>query len=161
MSIYAGAHTRNLRMLGGVIGQNFGNFGLDQAQIGGQLNRMLHDVLVFATIGLNALGINGSALAEVERAGLQRDLVGSAPHFSAQCVDLIDEVALGSTADRGVTGHIGNGIEREGKEDGVHTHTRSGESRLHACVPCSDDGNFGRKLHKKYSIIQRVHNIST
>ena len=145
------AHTRDLGVSGVVIGQNFHNFSLNEAQSRRQLNGVLHDILIFAAIGLNALGVHGCTLAEIERAGLQRYLVGSAPHFAAQGVNFVDQMPLGSTADRGVAGHIGNGIEREGKEDGVHTHARRGKGGFHTGMSRTDDNGLRRKLHKNLS----------
>ena len=94
-----GAHTHDFDVIGGIFDQNLHNFGLNEAQMRGELQRVLHDILIFASIGLNALGIDGSALAEIERARLQRHAVGSAAHFTAEGVDLIDQVPLGSAAD--------------------------------------------------------------
>jgi hypothetical protein len=60
-------------------------------------------------------------------------------------------MSLGSATDRGVAGHIGNGIEREGKENGVHTHARRGEGGFHTGMSRTDDNGLRRKLHKNLS----------
>ena len=74
-------------------------------------NDFLHVAVVFALVGLGAQGIDSRAFSKVEHAHLDGGSIGSDAHFSSQCVDFLDEMALARSADGRVAGHHGHVLE--------------------------------------------------
>ena len=72
---------------------------------------MLHADVVGHPIRLHSLGMNGGTLSQIEGTGLESHRVGAFSHFTAQRVDLVDQMPLGGTADGGIAGHIGDLIQ--------------------------------------------------
>jgi hypothetical protein len=93
--------------------------------------------------------MHGRTLAEVEGAGLQGYRIRGAPHLSTERVDLKDQMSLSRTADRGVAGKIGKGVETEGEKNGIHAHSCRREGGLNARVACADYGDLCVIRHKK------------
>ena len=118
------------------------DLGLHETQIRRTLKRLLHQRLILLAVGLNALALHGRPLTRVEGTGLQGHQIGRAAHFAAQGVDLVDEMAFGRSADRGIAGQVGDGLEGHGKEDGVHAQSCRSERGLNACVSCADHGDL-------------------
>jgi hypothetical protein len=80
-------------------------------------------------------------LAEVESSRLESDLVSRSAHLTAEGIDLIYEMTLCRAADRGITGHISELIEREREESCVDAESGACECRFDTRVTASDDGN--------------------
>jgi hypothetical protein len=72
---------------------------------------------------------------------LESDLISRSAHLTAEGIDLIYEMALCCAADRRVTGHIAELIEREREESCVNAESGAGERRFDTRVTASDDGN--------------------
>lgn len=108
----------------------------------GCFQRVFHQALILLAVCLHALGLDCRALPRVQGSGLEGDEVGGSAHFSAQCVDLKHQMSLCCPSDGGVTGHIGNRVEREREEDGINAHARRRECRFDSCVPRTDDGKL-------------------
>ena len=113
----------------------------------GGLQRVLHARAVGSAIRLNALGVHGSTLAEVQCAALQGDLVGRLAHFAAQRVDLKDKVPLARAADGRIAGHVAHGVEIDGEQHGIKPEARAGERGFNARVPRADDADIRCILH--------------
>ena len=65
--------------------------------------------------------------------------VGDPAHLTAEGVDLLDELALGEAADRGIAGHERKGIEVDVEQKGLAAHPGRREGRLAARMTASDD----------------------
>ena len=95
----------------GFVRQNIGDLCLHKAQMGCLFKNRFHIKVVGFPVGLHAFGMNGGAFSEIQCAGLQCHGVGRPPHFTAERVDLIDQMALGRSANGGIAGHIGYGFQ--------------------------------------------------
>ena len=136
--------------------QNLSDLSLHDAEVGGHLQGVLHHGVVGRAVGLDALGMNGRALTEVEGTALQGHLVGRTAHLAAQRVDLVDEMSLGGTADGGIAGHIGDGVEGHGEKHGIHAEPGRGEGGLHTGVTGTDDRHArgrGKFVHIVHSYL--------
>ena len=134
---------RPLRRARARAGEQLHNFGLHQTQVRGGLQRVLHQRLVGPPVGLHPLALHGGPFTRVERAGLQRDLVGRVAHLAPQRVNFIHQVPLGRAADRGIAGHVCHRVQRQGEQHRVHPHAGGGQSGLNSGVPGADNGNPG------------------
>ena len=106
------------------------------------LQRMLHDLLVFAAVSLSTQGMDGGTFAPVEHPVLDAGFVGSQRHLTAQCIQFSHQVTLSCAADGGVTGEVGNGIQIDGKQNGLQSQTGSGQRSFDACMTGTDDSNI-------------------
>jgi hypothetical protein len=61
------------------------------------------------------------AFAAIEHPELYARTVGAFRHFPTKRVKLTYKMAFAGSADRGVAGHIANGIEVDSEADGVFT----------------------------------------
>ena len=113
----------------------------------GRLQCVLHARAVGGAICLNALGVHGGALAEVQRAALQRDFVRRLAHFTAQRVDLKDKVSLARAADGRIAGHVAHGVQIDREQHGVKPEARAGKRGFNARVPRADDPDVCCILH--------------
>ena len=102
----SGADTGNMA----VFYQNLGDLGLLQLQIFLEFQSVLHVLLVFAAVSLGPEGVHSRSLAAVEHPVLDAAVVSGNAHFTAQGIDLPDQMALAGAADGGVAGHIAHGI---------------------------------------------------
>ena len=102
----------------------------------------LHLVVVGLAVRLDAQAVHRRALAPVEHPALQEGGVRRLAHLAAQRVDFPHQVALGGAANRGVAGHIADGVERHGEDGGFGAQPRRRQRRLDAGVPRADDGHL-------------------
>ena len=116
---------------------------------------VLHISVVAFAVCLYALGVHRRALAEVQRAGLESDVVRRSAHFAAQCVDFKHQVPLCRAADGGVAGHVGDRLQGHGKKNGVHAETCGGKRRLNAGVTRADDNDFCVMIHNSCRYVMR------
>ena len=125
-----------------VFGEDLHHLRLLDRQVFLQLQRVLHDLLIAAAVGLSAQGPDGGAFAPVEQAVLDAGLVGGPAHLAAQCVDLAHQLPLARAAHGGVAGHVAHRVQIDGEADGAQTHAGGGESGLNARVTRTDDSNI-------------------
>ena len=104
--------------------------------------RGLHIHMVALAVALQAQAVDRGAFAQVEHPALQHGGVGGLCHFAAQGIQLPHQVTLGGAPDAGVAGHIADGIQRDGKDDGAAAKTRGGQRRFDAGVSGADDGDI-------------------
>ena len=71
-----------------------------------------------ATVCLGPRRANRWTLPAVQQPELYSGLIDPQGHLPAQSIDLAYELALGKPPDRGVTGHLRNGVQIGGKEEG-------------------------------------------
>jgi hypothetical protein len=103
---------------------------------------MLHYILIFLSVGLDALGMYRRALAEIKRARLQGDKVSRTSHLTAESIDLIYEMTLARAADRGVAGHIRDRFKRHSKQNSVSTRPCRRQSGFNTRMTCTNYYNI-------------------
>jgi len=118
------------------------------------LDRFFHYILIQAAVRLHALGMHGRAFALVQHPVLKRHFVRRAPHFSAERVDLKDELTFSRTADGWIARHIRNGVVRYGEKDRFATEARRRERGLNSGVSRADNGDVN-------IVDEVVHNLYT
>ena len=126
---------------GAVRSQNFHDLRLFQLQIFLQFQNVLHILPVFYPIGLSAEGMDGGAFAPVEHPVLDAGMVSRRAHLAPQRVQLPHKVPLSGAADGGVAGHISNGVQIDGKENGVIAQPGGGKGGFDSRVSRPDHGN--------------------
>ena len=104
------------------------------------LQGVLHHLLVLAPVGLGPEGVDRRPLAPVEHPILDAGRVRGPAHFTAQGIQLPDQVALAGAADGRVAGHIAYGVQIDGENDGLQAHPRRRQGRLDTRVARADDG---------------------
>ncbi len=85
--------------------------------------------------------------------------VGDPAHLTAQGVDLLDELALGEAADRGIAGHERNGIEVDIEQERLAAHPRRRQRRLAARMTASDDDDVIFFCHAHRSFRTVLHHF--
>ncbi len=100
------------------------------------------------TVGLGAGGAHRRALAAVERAPLDAGGVGGECHRPAQRVNLLDQVPLADTADRGVAAHLAERLDAVRDQQRAATHARSGERGLGAGMAATHHDDLEQCVEK-------------
>ncbi|GHO68481.1 hypothetical protein KSC_073730 [Ktedonobacter sp. SOSP1-52] len=75
------------------------------------LQHKLHRQTVGLLITLRAQGLNRWPLTGIQQAHLDKGAVGIAPDLAAKGINLLDQVSLGRSTHRRVTGHQGHAIQ--------------------------------------------------
>ena len=102
----------------------------------------LHVTAVSPSVDLRAQAVNRGTLPPVEHPALDKSGIGRFAHLAPQRVDLPYQVALGRTADRGVTGQISYPVHIDGENGGSAAQPGRCQSRLYPRVPRADDQNI-------------------
>ena len=105
---------------------------------------LLHMKAIELAVCLRARSLNSRTLRTVEHAELDASPIDHAPHQSIERIDLADEMPLAKTADRGVTGHLADGLELMRNERGTRTHAGGGRGCFATRVPTSHNNNVER-----------------
>ena len=103
---------------------------LEQVQARLLLQGAAHERLVELAVGLGAGGAYRRPLAGVEDAPLDTGGVRGPGHEAAQGVDLPHQVALADAADGRVAGHLAQGLDVLGQEQGAGPAACRGQGRL-------------------------------
>jgi hypothetical protein len=111
----------------------------------------LHGQTVALFVALEACGLDGRSLGGVEKAEVNRGPVGDPTHLTAQGIDLLDELAFSETADRGIAGHQGKGVEIDIEQKRLATHPRRCQRRLAARMAAPDNDNVIFSAHPQTS----------
>ena len=101
---------------------------------------MLHFLLIFSSVGLNAQTVHGRAFAFIQYSGLNKSFVGIFTHFSAESVYLTHKMSFCSSAYAWIARHIGNGIHIYNKHNGGRTEPGGCKSGFAAGMPSADYG---------------------
>ena len=80
-------------------------------EIGLRRERRLHRLAIELAVGLGARPAHGRALAAVEQAELDAGRIRDPAHQAVQRIDLAHQMALADPADRGIAGHLADGLE--------------------------------------------------
>lgn len=84
-------------------------------------------------------GPDRGSLSAVEHAELDHGEVGGARHDAAERIDFAHDRPLGNAPDRGVAGHLPDGLERAGHQSDAAAEARGGNRRLGSGVAGPDD----------------------
>ena len=137
-----------------LVHQNIGDLPLLDPQVFLPLQRLFHDLLIAAAVGLGPKGPDGGAFALVQRPVLDAGFIGGLGHLTAQGVDLPDQMALAGAADGGVAGHIAHCVQVDGEAEGAKAQAGGGQSGLNAGMACAYHG------HIKYtSVIVHISSL--
>ena len=112
---------------------------LFDVEVGERHQEPLHLGAVDLHVGLGTRGAHGRPLLGVEVFEVDGGAVGDASHDAAQRVDFADELPLCLTTDGRVAGHVADGIDVHGQEQGPAPHDGERVSRLAAGVSAADD----------------------
>ena len=125
------------------------DFALQNGQPRLPLDRGFDAFVVAALVHLRPQRMHGRTFSGIEHAHLNQRIIGGETHFSAERIELTNEMSLARSADRGVAGHHADAVKIQRQQQGIQPHTRSGERRLYAGVACADHDNVKRLvLHK-------------
>jgi hypothetical protein len=123
---------------------------------------MLHDILVGSSVGLGAKRIDRGTFASIELTVLQAGFIRRFGHFSAEGVQLSDQMTFAGTTDGGIAGHVADGVQIYSKADRVKAHPGAGQRRFNARVARSDYGDIalsGLKIHKGNPQLSRIDSL--
>ena len=131
-----------------------GDGGLEDLEVGLELQGVLEAELVSLFIALGAGRLDSGAFGFVEQAELNGGDVGVEAHFATESVDFADHLALGLAADGGVAAHLGNGVDIAGEEQGGGSHAGGGKRGFAAGVAgaADDDVEGGLVVEHEWRI---------
>lgn len=115
---------------------------------------LFHVVVIADTVCLHPKAVDSRTFAPVQHPALEKAGVCRLSHFAAQCVDLPDEMAFCRAADGRIAGHIGDLVERNGKQHRAAAQTGRGKGSLHAGMACADHGDI---ISSHVIIFHRYH----
>ena len=106
------------------------------------------------TICLRARSTHRGTFASVQNAKLDTRLVSGQRHFTAQCIDFPDQVALADAANSRITGHLSEGIDAVRQQQGIDTHARSRKRGFGTRMPAADHNHIETpvKIHNANNI---------
>src|ERR1700722_6375716 len=113
-------------------------FLLEQRQIVLGLEHAANRALVELPIGRRPRCGAPRALAQVQGAKLDAGLIGRGRHRAAQCVDLLDQMALADAADRGVATHLPQRLDVVRQQQRPLPHARSRKRGFGARMAAAD-----------------------
>ena len=122
-----------------VFDEDLGGVALVEVEVGLVLDEPLHAELVGLLVALGAGSLDAGALAGVQHAELDAGGVRVPAHDPAEGVDLPHDMAFGQTADGGVAGHLGDGVEILGEDGRLAAHACRRHRGLHPGVTGSAD----------------------
>ena len=122
---------------------------LEQRQVRLALQGVADGRLVKNPVRLGTGGTDRRPLAAVQYPELDTSLVGGFCHGAAQCVDFLHQMALANTANGRVTGHLAQGLNVVGQQQGLRTHARSRQCGFGTGMTTTNDNDIetGRKIH--------------
>ena len=121
---------------------------LAQLDARGALHHATHLDLVGALVGLGSRGPHRRPAASVQHLELDAGPVDDPAHRAAERIDLAHQLALGQAADRGIAGHLGDGVEIAGQQHGIAAHPGGRERGFAARVARADDENVTVVAHE-------------
>ena len=110
----------------------------------------LHRETIELLVALEPGGLDGRPFGGVQQPEVDGGFVGNPAHLTAQRIDLLDELALGQTADRGVAGHQRNRVQVDVEQQGFAAHPGRRERGLAARMPSPDNDDVIFPIHESY-----------
>ena len=127
------------------------DLALDDGQIRGLPDRLLHRCGIELAVGLGARTAHRRPLAAIEHAKLDAARIGDAAHQAIERIDLADQMALAEPADRRIAGHGADGREALGDQRRARAHARGRSRRLAAGMAATDDDHIEAGVHRHFS----------
>ena len=106
--------------------------------------RRLHRGAIELAVRLGARPAHRRALAAVEHPKLDAGGIRDPAHHAVQRIDLAHQMALADPADRGIAGHLADGLELVRQQQRARAKPRGRGRRLAARMPSTDDDDVKR-----------------
>lgn len=113
--------------------------GLLQFQIFLEFQSMLHGAAVEHLVVLGARAADRRAFLGIEQTKLDGRAIRHLCHFTTQCVDFLNEVALSDSSHRRRAWHVRDRIQVNGKNQSLTSHAGRSESRFASSMAGSYD----------------------
>ena len=94
------------------------------------LQDSFHAQTIQLFVRLGSRGAHGRPLAGIENAELNSGSINVLGHFATQGIDLLDQMALGQSADGRIAGHKRNGVQIDRQHQRTATHASSRQGRF-------------------------------
>ena len=111
------------------------------------LQRLEHPTPVLLLVCLRARRPHSRATTAIENFELNAGRVDGTSHQAAQRIDLGDEMSFRRAANRGIAGHVRDGVRRQRADRNVPPETRRSIRRFAARVPGTDHDHVKRFSH--------------
>ena len=114
------------------------------------VQQALDRLFVKLAVGLGAGALDRRPLGAVENAELNPGLVDGPAHDAVQGIDLAHQLSLGQAADGRVAGHLADGLDAVGQQQGAGAQPRRRGGGFAAGVAAADDDDvvcFCRRRH--------------
>lgn len=93
------------------------------------------------------------SLAGIQGSKLDPGSVSGSGHGAIQRIDLLDQVTLPDTTDRRIAGHLAQGFDVVGQQQGLGTHAGSSQCRFSTGMASADDDHV--------KVVRIVHFITS
>ena len=122
---------------------------LEQGQVRLTFQGMANGSLIENAICLGTGGSHGRSLAAVQYPELDTGLVGGFSHGATEGIYLFHQMAFTNASDGRVTGHLTQGFNVVGQQQGLGTHACSRQRGLGTGMATTNDNDIetGRKIH--------------
>ena len=124
-----------------------GNHPLSQLEIAEALEQLPHGAAVQRAVALRARRPHRRPLGAVEHPELERRTIAGTAHETAQRVDLAHHSALRDPADRGIAGHLADGVEVGGDDQGARAEPGAHDGGFGSGVAGADDEHIVVERH--------------
>src|SRR6266508_1531570 len=124
-----------------------GDHPLRQVQRRELLEQLAHRPAVEGAVALRARRPHGGTLGAVEHTELDRRAIGGAAHDAAQGVHLAHDGALGDPADRGIAGHLADGVEVGGEKQSPGVQASGHDRGLRASMASANHDDVVVECH--------------
>ena len=141
------------------LGQKGNDFPLPEPEPFFPFQRRPHPALVGIFVDLGAESPHRRPLARIEPPDLEVSRVGRPPHLAAQGIDLLDQMALGGAADRGIAGHPGDVAQIQEDQPRAGAHARAGQGRFAPRMPSAHHQQIEPPRHPTLSF-DKSHKLS-
>jgi len=110
---------------------------LEQAQIRGKFEQMLHAGLVGFLVALSPGGLNGRSLGSIEQPELYGRKIRIQCHFTPKSINFPHHLTLGLATDCRIAAHLGYRIEIAGEQENVGPKPGGGQCGFASGVACA------------------------
>ena len=121
-----------------VLQKQVDHFSLFQLQKGLPFQSFFHFYVILILIGLRPKGMDRRAFGCVEHTALDEGLVYIQTHFSAESIDLSDQMAFAGASDGRVACHHSDRLQIDREHQCLFPEARAGKTRFTSGMACSD-----------------------
>jgi len=97
----------------------------------------LQTKLIGLLVALRPGSPHRGTLLRVEHSELETAEVGRLPHLTTESVYFSGEVTFGKPSNGGIAGHLPDGVQIDGQQEGFAAHPRGSQSRFHPSMASS------------------------